>query len=125
MLLREVSECQVLVADHEPDFALVGVAPHPATETPEPTEAVRIGDVCGRGVAVNDDGLVLDQHATLLVIAPDTAGAREGSGSAVELPKGLERLAHPVVLVDRRHPVALHAWHEEYHQDGFSTDLQP
>jgi hypothetical protein len=73
---------------------------------------------------MKDDGLILDEHTTPLVIAPDTSGSRISSCSAVQSAESRERFFHPVFLVDGRYPVALDAWHEEHHQDSFSTYFQ-
>src|SRR5207237_9740817 len=118
------SECQILVADHESNFALVRLAPHSSAETPKCTETARIADFCRRGVAVKDDRLILDQHTTLLVIAPNSFGQRKSSGSAKQLAKHFERRIHPVFLVYCRDPIALHARHKEDNQHSFAGDLQ-
>ena len=46
-LLREIPECQILVADHESDFTLMRLAAHSSAETSQRTEPVGIADVGG------------------------------------------------------------------------------
>src|SRR5437870_3837677 len=90
-LLGEVSECQVFVADHESDLTLMRLAAHSSAEASKLAEPVGIADVGGRGVAVKDHGLILDQRAAHFVIPPDSLGTRESSGSAKQLPECFER----------------------------------
>ena len=74
---------QVVITDYKPNFALVRLASHSAAETSKSGETIRVADVCGRRIAMNDDGLILDQDTTHLVIAPDTSGLWKSSGSAI------------------------------------------
>jgi hypothetical protein len=47
----------------------MGVASQPSAKTPKLIKAIRIGYIFWRSVAVKDNGLIVDQHPTPLVIA--------------------------------------------------------
>jgi hypothetical protein len=82
LLLPEIAKCQILVADHQPDFALMRLAPQASAKAPKLVQTIRVSDVCGCGVTVNYDRLILDEHATHLVVAPYALGSWKRSGSA-------------------------------------------
>ena len=122
-LLRKISERKVLIPDDQTDFALTCLASHSSAETPELTEPIRVREVVGGRVAVNDDWLVLDQHTTPIIIPPDSLGSGKSGGSAVKPPESLDGGRNPMRLVDRRDPVPLDARDEENNQHCFPARL--
>src|SRR5581483_3784487 len=112
LLLREVADRKVLIPDHQADFPLLRLAAHEAAEYAERREVLRVLDVLGTHVAVNEPGLVMNEGAAL-VVAPNALGLGIRGRSAERPTEQLERSRDPLVLVDRGHSVALDARHEQ------------
>jgi hypothetical protein len=64
LLLSEISDGEIFVADHEPDLSQVGRAAHAPAEASEVAEVVRVFDLLGCRVAMDDDRLVSYECAT-------------------------------------------------------------
>jgi len=79
-------------------------------------ELRRRARILRRRVAVDDDGLVEDQDAAALIVAPDALRSGIGRRAAICVTECLHRLVYPVVLIDGRLAVPLDARNEEHNQ---------
>src|ERR1700733_6144742 len=70
---------------------------------------------------MNHDGLVEDQDAAALIVAPDAFRSRIGGRAAVHVAKHFHRLVHPVILIDGRLTVPLDARDEEHDEDALAA----
>ena len=57
----EIADGKVLVSNHQPNLSLTGVASHPSAEASEHSEVRGVLDIRGRRIAVDDNGLIVDQ----------------------------------------------------------------
>src|SRR5437899_1600144 len=109
LLLSIVADGEVLVTDDEADLPLACFAAHPSAEGAERGEVGAVLNIGGGRVAVDDDGLVHDEGAAALVVAPHALGLRVGGRAAEDAPEHLERGVDPALLVDRRRAVTFDA----------------
>src|SRR5207249_5502507 len=73
LLLGEVPDGEVLVADHQADLALASVATHPPAKVSELGKIPGVFDVGRCRIAMHDDRLILHQCTTSFIVAPDAS----------------------------------------------------
>src|SRR5882672_1651660 len=72
LLLVQISDGDVFVADDQSDLTLIGLPPHTTAEAPQFAKLGFVFDVGGRRVAMRDHWFVEHQGATSIVIPPNT-----------------------------------------------------
>ena len=112
--LPEVGYGEVLIADHKTHLALIRLSPHVSAKLPKGRLIICVLDVFRHHVTVQDNGIVSNQLAVVLVIAPDTLRFWVGCSSTEHPTEQLKRLMHPLILVDLCDPIPLNAWNEEH-----------
>jgi len=90
-------------------LSLFRFSSHATTESAELGEGVYVFDERGSCVAMYDHGLVVNEHAVPLIVAPNSSRLRVRRRASEDSAEHLQRLADPEVLVDGRRAISLHA----------------
>src|SRR5207249_2356555 len=106
LLLGEVPDGEVLVADHQADLALASVATHPPAKVSELGKIPGVFDVGRCRIAMHNDRLILHQCTTSFVVAPDALCFRVGRCAPEDTAEHLQGCVDPARLVNGCHPIA-------------------
>lgn len=120
VIARVIVHDEVAVADNQSDLTLPGFVSHRSAEAPERGEVPGILDIGGCGLTVDDDRLVFERAASL-VITPDALCLRVGGRTSENAPDHVQRSVDPVILGDGRPSIALDARHEQTDQDALAA----
>lgn len=124
LLLREVVNGEVLVADNEADLSLLSLASHLPAEPPEFGEFAGVLNIERRSVAMDDDRFIANKGATSFIVAPDAFCFRVGCRATEDASGDFQSRVNPLLLVDRRLSVPLDAWDEKDHKDPLAPSTK-
>jgi len=124
LLLRaKLTDREILIANYQTDFPLAGISAHRPAEAPEFGQVSGILNVCGRRVAMDNDGFVLHERSVSFIITPDALRFRVGGRPSEHTPEHLQSSINPIPL-DRSRSITLDARDEQDNQDTLAPALQ-
>jgi hypothetical protein len=119
LLLRELTDREILIANHQPNLSLT-IAAHRSAEAREFGQVSGVLDVGARRVALHNDRLVFHQCPVSFIVAPDALRLRIGGRPSDDTTEHLQGSVDPAILVNRSRSITLDARDEQDDQHTFA-----